>query len=139
MMSKPSMLAPMAVLLPLAMLSGICRAVEPGKVAGQVTSRLFNVADYGAKGDGITLDTAAVNQAVEACAKAGGGQVLIPPGRFLSGTVHLRSHVTLCIAAGATLVGTTNLTEYQAPGAPSFMPQARYGNWHRGLIVAENA
>jgi len=129
----------MAVLLPLAMLSGICRAVEPGKVAGQVTSRLFNVADYGAKGDGITLDTAAVNQAVEACAKAGGGQVLIPPGRFLSGTVHLRSHVTLCIAAGATLVGTTNLTEYQAPGAPSFMPQARYGNWHRGLIVAENA
>ena len=47
--------------------------------------------------------------------------------------------MTLFLAAGATLVGTTNLAEYQPPGAPSFMPQAKYGNWHRGLIVAENA
>ncbi len=129
-----------AILFAVVILLGVCHAAELGKVAIQATSTgIFNVRDYGAKANGITLDTAAINQAIEACAKAGAGQVLIPPGRYLSGTVHLRSHVTLFLAAGATLVGTTNLTEYQVPGAPSCMPQVKYGNWHRGLIVAENA
>src|ERR1035441_10418218 len=64
---------------------------------------------YGAAGDGFTLDTSAINKAVEACGSNGGGQVLLPPGRYLSGTVHLRSHVTLFLAAGATLVGTTKI------------------------------
>lgn len=99
---------------------------------------VFNVRDEGAAGDGVTLDTAAINRAVEACAQAGGGQVLFPPGRYLSGTVRLRSHVTLFLDAGATLVGTTNLTEYQQPTPPDFMPEARWGKWHRALIVGEN-
>jgi hypothetical protein len=99
---------------------------------------VFNVRDEGAAGDGVTLDTAAINRAVEACAQAGGGQVLLPPGRYLSGTVRLRSRVTLFLDAGATLVGTTNLTEYQWPTPPDFMPEARWGKWHRGLIVGEN-
>jgi polygalacturonase len=129
-----------AVLSAFFILLGVCQAEDLGKVANQpASSRIFNVCDHGAKGDGVTLDTAAVHQAVEACAKAGGGQVLIPPGRYVSGTIHMRSHVTLFLAAGATLIGTTNLSEYQPPSAPSFMPQAKYGNWHRGLIVAENA
>ena len=115
-------------------------AAERETAAGQTpASRVFDVRDYGARGDGITLDTAAINQAIDACAKAGAGQVLIPPGRFVSGTVHLRSHVTLYLAAGSTLAGTTNLAAYQAPAAPSFMPEANYGNWHRGLMVADNA
>jgi len=116
-----------------------CTSAELDKAGHTASPHLFDVTAYDAKGDGSTLDTAAINRAVEACAKVGGGQVLIPPGHFLSGTVHLRSHVSLCLAAGATLVGTTNLAEYQSPGAPSFMPQARYGNWNRGLIVADNA
>ena len=139
-MKKPRRIVTKAVLFAFPILLGVCQAAELGKVASQpAPSRIFNVCDYGARGDGITLDTAALHQAVEACAKAGGGQVLIPPGRYLSGTVHLRSHVTLFLTAGATLIGTTNLAQYQAPGAPSFMPHAKYGNWHRGLIVAENA
>ena len=73
------------------------------------------------------------------CGEAGGGQVLFPPGRYLCGTIHLRSHLTLWLAAGATMVGTTNLALYQAPGVPSSMPEARWGNWHRGLIVGEGA
>lgn len=97
-----------------------------------------NIRDYGAAGDGIALDTAAINRALEACAQAGGGQVLFPPGRYLSGTVHLRSHVALYFDAGATLVGTTNLDKYQWPTPPAFMPEARWGKWHRGLIVGEN-
>ncbi len=101
-------------------------------------TRQFNIRDRGATGDGLTLDTAAINQAIEACAEAGGGQVLFPPGRYLSGTVRLRSRVTLYFDAGATLVGTTNLTQYLQPAPPSFMPEARWGKWHRGLIIGED-
>ncbi len=98
---------------------------------------IFDIRDYGALGDGKTLDTAAINKAVEACAQAGGGQVQLTPGRYLSGTVHLRSHVTLFLEAGATLVGTTDLNQYQHPTLPDFMPEARWGKWHRALILGD--
>ena len=98
---------------------------------------VFNVREFGAKGDGVALDTDAINKAIEACAGAGGGQVLLTGGRYLSGTIHLRSRVHLVLAAGATLVGTTNLALYQAPSVPAFMPEAKWGKWHRALIVGE--
>jgi hypothetical protein len=97
--------------------------------------RIFSVLDYGAAGDGIRLDTAAINQAIAACAKVGGGQVFFPPGRYLSGTVYLTNGLTLFLAAGATLVGTTNLDLYDQPLVPSFMPEITNGKWHRALIV----
>ena len=97
----------------------------------------FNVLDFGAKGDGRTVNTVAINAAMEACAKAGGGQVLLPPGEFLSGTIHLRSHVTLYLAPGAVLAGTTNLDSYAQPAVPASMPEAKWGKWHRGLILGE--
>lgn len=110
------------------------RAADP---AAGTTAR-FDIRDFGATGDGVTLDSPAINTALEACARAGGGQVVFPPGRYLSGTVHLRSRVTLYFEAGARLVGTTNLAEYHQPTPPDFMPEARWGKWHRGLIVGEN-
>jgi polygalacturonase len=69
------------------------------------------VRDHGAAGDGVTLDTGAINRAIMACAEAGGGQVLFPPGTYLSGTVHLKSGITLYFDAGSALVGTANLAE----------------------------
>src|SRR5437899_1985859 len=110
-------------------------SVEPSTFA--VTHR-FNIEDFGAKGDGVTLDTAAINRAIEECAAVGGGHVLIPPGRYLSGTIHLRSHVDLDLDAGARIIGTTNLESYAAPAVPSFMPESKWGKWHRALIVGEN-
>ncbi len=100
-------------------------------------SEAFNVLDFGAKGDGRTVNTAAINAAVEACGKVGGGQVLLPPGEFLSGTIHLRSHVTFYLAPGAVLAGTTNLDSYAQPAVPASMPEAKWGKWHRGLILGE--
>ncbi len=97
----------------------------------------FNVLDYGARGDGTSLDTAAINRAITACGETGGGQVFIPPGRYLCGTVHLASHLTLFLAAGATLVGTTNLALYEQPVVPAFMPEAKFGKWHRALLLGE--
>jgi len=98
----------------------------------------FNIRDFGAKGDGKTKETSAINAAIERCAAKGGGQVLFPPGHYLSGTIQLRSHVTLFLTAGAVLRGTTNLSHYEKPAIPSFMPEAKWGKWHRALIVGEN-
>jgi hypothetical protein len=100
---------------------------------------VFNVRDFGAKGDGQALDTAAIQQAVDACATAGGGQVLIPPGRFLSGTVRLKSHITLRLDAGATLLGSTNLSLYSGFMRTNLTPRLHISRWHRGLLVAEDA
>jgi polygalacturonase len=63
-----------------------------------------SVRDFGAKGDGQTLDTAAINQAIETVANEGGGTVLLPPGEYLSYSIRLRSNITLRIDAGATLI-----------------------------------
>ncbi|MCF7974287.1 MAG: right-handed parallel beta-helix repeat-containing protein [Phycisphaerae bacterium] len=103
------------------------------------TTGNYSVRDYGAKGDGQTLDTLAVNQAIEACVQAGGGRVVLTPGRYLCGTVYLKSHVTLYLEAGATLVGTPDLTQYQQAAPPDTMPEANWGKWHRALILAEGA
>ncbi len=75
-------------------------------------SRVFNVKDFGATGDGNTLDTASINRTVDACADAGGGLVYLPPGTYLSGTVILKSNATLYIEAGATLLGSKNIRDY---------------------------
>lgn len=75
---------------------------------------MFNARDHGAIGDGRTLETAALKRAVDACALAGGGTVYLPPGNYLSGTIELKSHVTLELDAGATLLGSENPADYPA-------------------------
>ena len=73
---------------------------------------VFNVRDFGAVGDGAALDTGALNRAIGAAAAAGGGTVYLPPGKYLTGTVELKSHVTLEIEAGATILGSENPDDY---------------------------
>ena len=98
----------------------------------------IDIRERGAQGDGQALDTVVIQQAIDTCAKTGGGEVLFPPGRYLSGTIHLRSGVALHLDAGARIIGTTNLAHYAQPTPPGFMPEAKWGKWHRGLIVGEN-
>lgn len=64
----------------------------------------FSVLDFGAKGDGVTLDTPAINAAIDAAARAGGGTVELPAGDYLSYTIRLKSNITLHLGAGATLI-----------------------------------
>ncbi len=122
------------IIRPVLVMVGLMATAQPAVAA---RPGVFSIRDYGAVGDGTTLDTTAINKAIEACAAAGGGQVVLPPGRYLSGTVHLKSHVTLFLEAGATLVGTKELDKYQYPIPPAFMPEARWGKWHRALILGD--
>lgn len=71
-----------------------------------------DVRQYGAAGDGQVLDTGAIQAAIDACAKEKGGTVYFPAGSYLSGTIRLRSHVTLHLATGAVLLGSTRLDDY---------------------------
>ena len=66
-------------------------------------ARDFNIAAFGAIGDGTKDCTAAVREAIAACAAAGGGRVVVPAGTFLTGAIHLKSRVNLHLSAGATL------------------------------------
>ncbi|MDF1513641.1 MAG: glycosyl hydrolase family 28-related protein [Anaerolineae bacterium] len=75
----------------------------------------YDIRDYGAVGDGKTLDTAAIQAAIDACAVAGGGYVQVPNGTYVTGTVRLRNGVTLVLSVNATLLGSTDIADY-APG-----------------------
>jgi len=100
------------------------------KLAG---AAIYNVRDHGAKGDGKTLDTAAIQSAIDKCFKEKGGTVLIPAGDFLSGTLELKSNVTLHIAAAGKLLGSPKREDYTAgKGVPP-------GNGNIVFLFAVNA
>jgi len=99
------------------------------------SSRIFDIRKFGAQGDGKTLDTAAINKAIDACNSAGGGTVYLGPGVYLSGTVILKSNVTLYLEAGATLLGSSNLLDYTSVPGPSANGDAN----QRHLICARDA
>lgn len=83
-------------------------------------ARIYNVSDYGAKGDGKTLNTKAIQSAIDKCFADKGGIVLIPAGDFLSGTLELKSNVALHIAASGKLLGSPKREDYTAgKGVPS--------------------
>ena len=74
--------------------------------------RVFNVRDFGAKGDGQQMDTEAIQAAIEACACNHGGTVFFPAGVYLSGAIFLKNNVTICLTAEAKLLGSTNTEDY---------------------------
>jgi polygalacturonase len=110
-------------------------AVPLSQTAAGTTTGIFDVHVYGAKGDGKTLDTQAIQDAIDACSTSGGGRVVLAGGAFLSGTLVLKSHVILDVEAGATLLGSTKLADY-----PAHVPAFRSYTDHytdKSLIYAE--
>lgn len=76
----------------------------------------FYITDLGAVGDGITMNTAAIQAAVDACANEGGGTVVFPKGVFLSGTLQFRGGITYRLERGAVLKGSKDLADYYHNG-----------------------
>lgn len=74
-----------------------------------------SVREHGAVADGVTNDGPAIQRAIDACAKGGGGVVVLPAGNYLSGSIELRTNITLRILPGATLTGSRRLEDYSPP------------------------
>jgi polygalacturonase len=77
---------------------------QQGGAATLPTQGVFDVHAYGATGDGKTLDTAAVNRAIDAASTAGGGIVIFPAGSYLCFSIHLKSQVHLHLLQGSAIV-----------------------------------
>ena len=97
-------------------------------------TKVFNVEDYGAVGDGVAMDTQAIQKTIDACHAEGGGVVRVPAGDFQIGTIWLRSNITLSLDYGANLLGSQNIADYKTEG----LSKPREGGPHC-LIYAENA
>jgi polygalacturonase len=113
--------------------------------AGRLAAAPFDVKNFGATGDGKTLDTIAINKAIDAAAAAGGGTVEFPAGNYLSFSIHLKSHVTLHLDAGATIVAAEPPEDLSSGyDAPEPNPVTEYyedfghSHWHNSLIWGEN-
>ncbi len=99
--------------------------------------KVFDITAHGAKGDGTTLNTEMIQQAVDACHDAGGGVVSVPKGVFLTGSLRLKSGVVLRIEKDAILRGSPKIADYAVETAPLHWLAAK--EWKQCLIYAEDA
>jgi polygalacturonase len=105
--------------------------------AGNAAERAsLNVLDFGAKGDGLTKDTVAIQKALDACAENGGGTVLVPEGVFLTGSLVLHANTTLQLLSRANLLGSPDVADYPLENVRW---EGEFREGHRGLLSANNA
>lgn len=104
----------------------------------------YNIKDFGAKGDGKTVDTKAINDAIEAAAKQGGGTVFFPAGTFLSYTIRLKSNIALYLDQGCTLLAADSSAggRYDEPEPNEWGDKHQYqdyghSHWRNSLIWGE--
>jgi polygalacturonase len=126
-------------------------SAEDGKSAVHPVTHLFDVRTYGATGDGKTLDTVAVNRAIEAAAASGGGVVLFPAGSYLCFSIRLKSQVHLHLEQGSAIVAADSPREGDQTGYNGGVYDAAepntawdayqdYGHnhWHNSLLWGED-
>jgi polygalacturonase len=138
-------------LAPFALAPGAAFAQDATSSATGSAPLLFDVRRYGAAGDGKSVDTRAINNAVEAAAAVGGGVVVLPAGDYVCFSIRLKSHVSLYLSQGATILAAASplpgeTTGYQggtydaAEPATSYDAYQDYGHnhWHNSLIWGED-
>ncbi len=105
----------------------------------QLSAADFDVKTFGARGDGKTPDRDAINKAIEAAAAAGGGTVIIPAGNYVTGSIRLRSNLTLRFEPGATLEASADSTAYDAaePNQWDKFQDFGHSHFHNSLIWGE--
>lgn len=99
-------------------------------------SKDYNILNYGAVGNGSTLNTLAIQSAIDACSNSGGGRVIIPSGKYLSGTIVLKSNVEIYFEHSSTLLGSPNKEDYPFQPVPMYR-SLRDDKGFRALIYAE--
>lgn len=114
-------------------------------VVAPVSAPIFNVKDYGATGDGTTIDTPAVNRAIEAAAADGGGTVYFPSGTYACYSIRLKSNIALYLDQGSTILAAKNTKEagYDPAEPNPWGDEHKYqdfghSHWHDSLIWGEN-
>lgn len=112
------------------------QSISPGNTNGY---NIFYVNDFGAIGDGVTLNTKAIQSAIDACTKAGGGKVVLTPGKYLSGTIIMKNNVELNIQLGARLLGSTRHEDYPMQPLPKYRSHKDQLGGFYALIYAEEA
>ena len=109
---------PIRIILLITLFSGfsVCFGNQPGisslQRAGVSQKVVLNILSLGAKGDGIFLNSTIIQQAVDSVASLGGGKIIFPEGRYLSGSIILKSGVQLLLQRNAVLLGSTNPSHY---------------------------
>jgi polygalacturonase len=96
----------------------------------------LDVKTFGAKADGKTLDRDAINKAIDAAVAAGGGTVYFPAGTYVTGSIHLRSNITLQLEHGSVLEASPDVTTYDAaePNQWDKFQDFGHSHWHNSLI-----
>jgi polygalacturonase len=111
--------------------------------AGNFATSIFNVRDFGAKGDGRALDSVAINKSIDSAAANGGGTVYIPAGTYRSFSIRLKSNITLYLDQGSTIVAagpSDGDGKYDLPEPNLWDKYQDFGHshWHNSLIWGEN-
>jgi polygalacturonase len=118
--------------------------LAPQLAQAAAPSDVYDVRNFGAKADGQTIDSDAINRAIAAAHGAGGGSVVFTAGTYATYSVHLMSNVTLVLGQGATLLAAEpsgdGKTGYDYPEPNAFDPYEDFGHshWHNSLIWGEN-
>ena len=121
------------------LLTGLLCALVPWHADGPGRAPVFDVKSYGASGTGAAADTAAINNAIAAASKAGGGTVYFPAGTYLSGSIHLRSNIGLYLDHGAVLKASPDPAAYDEaePNQWSQYQDFGHSHWRNSLIWGE--
>lgn len=98
----------------------------------------YNILDYGARPDTTFLSSPAINRAIEACAAAGGGRVVVPAGQYLAGTIAMKDHVDLHLMPGSTIYASPDPDHIPRQPQPAYRSEKDQGGWY-ALIYAEGA
>lgn len=113
-------------------------------VAGQPLQPhdVYNVRTYGATGDGKRLDSKAIDRAIDAAANAGGGMVYLPAGNYLSGSIHLKSNISLYLEQGATIIATDkdpgSAYDQEEKTVNNIYQDSGHSHFHNALLWGEN-
>ncbi len=105
----------------------------------EIPDRIFKVEDFGALADSQTINTVAIQRAIDSCSVSGGGIVLFTSGNYVTGTIVLKSNVMLKVSEGAKILGSTDLNDYPPKIESLKSIMSEWYEFQQSLIYAEKA